>query len=98
MNKVVHKEGIKLKNGIFLPYGSTVSAPQWALHHDASLYPDPDSYHPLRFYQRRLDIPSSSIGEKDTESLVSTTSENLTWGLGRHAWYVTAPRAPGISD
>lgn len=85
---VLPKNGIKLENGVSLPRGATVSVPQWALHHDPELYPDPNTYHPFRFYHRRKALPGGLMGEQDAESLVATTAENLTWGLGRHAWYV----------
>jgi cytochrome P450 len=79
--KVLHPDGVTLKNGLFLPHGSTVGVPQWALHHDPAIYSDPYIYNPLRFYNQR----ANSHQEQDTRSLVSASPEFLAWGLGRHA-------------
>ena len=80
--QVLARGGYTLENGLFVPYGSTLSVPQWALHHDPTIYSDPDTYRPLRFYNQKPDPHQ----EQDTRSLVAATPEYLSWGLGRHAW------------
>lgn len=36
-------------NGIFIPAGTNVHANQWAIHREAALYPDPETFKPERW-------------------------------------------------
>ena len=54
-----------------------------ALHHDNTLYENPEVFDPFRF---------AKMGEKDGESVkhqfAATSPEYLPFGRGRHVWYV----------
>jgi cytochrome P450 len=74
---------LKLSNGTTIPVGTLVAIPASATHRDEISYPNPDEFDGFRFAKLR---------EHDNETLtsryqaVSTSSENVTFGLGRHTW------------
>jgi hypothetical protein len=71
-------------NGVTVPAGTLVSVPASATHTDEEIYPNPDEFDGFRFAKLR-----ESEGDKMTSryQAVSTSSEHLTYGLGRHTWY-----------
>jgi cytochrome P450 len=83
MSRVALKD-FTFSNGVVIPAGTTVVVPMYAMHHDETIWPDPFTFDPYR---------SSRVREKDpsdiTQQLVTSSPEFLSWGYGRHAWYVT---------
>ena len=70
-------------NGVTVPAGTLVTVPASAAHTDEEIYPNPDEFDGFRFWKLREDE-----GNKMTSryQAVSTSSEHLTYGLGRHTW------------
>jgi cytochrome P450 len=76
--KVVAPEGATLPNGVFLPYGTKIGIPQYAVHRDSDLYPNPDEYNPYRFYKE------NATPEERRQNLMTNTSDTyLVFGHGR---------------
>ena len=73
---------LKLSNGMTIPAGTLVAIPSSATHRDEISYPNPDEFDGFRFAKLRED------GETETSryQAVSTSSEHVTFGLGRHTW------------
>lgn len=71
-------------DGTFVPKGELISAAMHPMHHDSDVYADPDIFNPWRFADLR-----SNEGEELKHQLVSTNSEYITFGHGRHAWCVS---------
>ena len=44
----VCKKDVEL-NGVYIPKGSTVMIPSYALHHDPQHWPDPEEFQPERY-------------------------------------------------
>ncbi|PYI11634.1 cytochrome P450 [Aspergillus sclerotiicarbonarius CBS 121057] len=76
--KVVAPDGVTLANGLFLPCGTKVGIPQYALHRDEEFYPEPDKYNPYRFYT--LD---ASAEKRQQNSMTSTSDKYVVFGHGR---------------
>jgi cytochrome P450 len=70
-------------NGVTVPTGTVVSIPISAAHRDERIYPNPDGFDGFRFAKLR-----ESEGDTMTSRYhaVSTSSEYLAFGLGRHTW------------
>ena len=88
MRRVVLKD-FTFSDGTFLPRGSVVSAAMQPMHHDEEVYPDPEAFNPWRFSDKR-----AQKGEEMKHQLVTTNSEYITFGHGRHAWYVSFCASP----
>ncbi|KAF3005234.1 hypothetical protein E8E14_003368 [Neopestalotiopsis sp. 37M] len=74
--KVVSRDGYTTSKGDFIPYGGTISIPQWSIQHDDAVYQEALSFKPFRFYNEK----------DDTCVSLATTSENfLPFGHGKHA-------------
>jgi cytochrome P450 len=71
-------------NGVTVPAGTLVSIPASTTHTDERIYPNPDEFDGFRFAKLR------ESGEEDTMTsryqTVSTSSEHLAFGIGRHTW------------
>lgn len=70
-------------DGTVIPKGAVIGVASRCLHYDQEYYEDPHVFEPFRF----ADMPD----EDDTgvkRHFVSTASEYLSFGYGRHAWYV----------
>ncbi|RLL98912.1 hypothetical protein CFD26_105565 [Aspergillus turcosus] len=76
--KVVAPEGATLPNGVFLPYGTKIGIPQYAVHRDSDLYPNPDEYNPYRFYKE-----NASPEERRQNLMTHTSDTYLVFGHGR---------------
>ena len=72
-----------LSNGMTIPAGTLVSIPASAIHRDEISYLNPDDFDGFRFAKLR-----ESEGDTVTSryQAISTSSENVPFGLGRHAW------------
>ena len=70
-------------NGVTIPAGTLVSVPNSAIHKDERNYPNPDKFDGFRFSKLR-----ESGGDTATSRYltVSTSTEHLAFGLGRHTW------------
>ena len=70
-------------NGVTIPAGTLVSIPSRAAHTDERIFENPDEFDGFRFAKLRKsggDIAGSR------SQVLTLSSENLTFGLGRHAW------------
>jgi cytochrome P450 len=74
---------LKLSNGMTIPAGTLAAIPSSATHRDEITYPNPDKFDGFRFAKLH-------DGEGDTMTnkyqTVSTSTENVAFGLGRHTW------------
>ena len=77
-------EDFTFSNGTVIPTGTTVAVPMYAIHHDKNIWPDPFTFDPYRSSRVR-DQGAGDVKQQ----MVTTSSEFLPWGYGRHAWYVT---------
>ena len=70
-------------NGSSVPPGATLSVAMRPAHFDEENYADAGVFNPLRFLDR--------TGDNESEfrhQMVSTSTDFLAFGYGRHAWYV----------
>ena len=75
---------LKLSNGMTIPKGTLVSIPASATHRDEMSYPNPDEFDGFRFAKLREEDGGDTATSK--YQAVSTSTENLPFGLGRHTW------------
>lgn len=81
MNRKVLKD-FTFSNGTVLPAGTFLSVASYATHHDEANYAHPNEFDPFRFAQLR-----DQEGEEIRHQMVSTNSQYLSFGHGKHAWY-----------
>jgi len=67
-------------DGTFIPAGSFVAAAALPTHFDERYYENPDIFNPWRFAEMR-----SEDGEGLKHQMVTTSTEYVTFGHGRHA-------------
>ena len=72
-------------DGTFIPKGTSVVAPSRCIHLDNENYDNAHVFDPFRFSDMRDDE-----GEGTKHHLVSTSTEYLAFGHGKHAWYETS--------
>ena len=74
---------LKLSNGMTIPAGTFAAVPASATHRDDMTYPNPDEFDGFRFAKLR-----ENDGETTTSryQAVSTSTEHVAFGLGRHTW------------
>jgi cytochrome P450 len=70
-------------NGVTIPAGTLIAIPGSAAHRDEANYHDPDTFDGFRFAKLRESEGDTTTGRYQT---VSTSSEHLAFGLGRHTW------------
>jgi cytochrome P450 len=70
-------------NGVTVPAGTLVAVPASAAHTDEEIYPNPNEFDGFRFWKLR-DTDENKMTSR--YQAVSTSSEHLTYGLGRHTW------------
>ncbi|KZT51548.1 cytochrome P450 [Calocera cornea HHB12733] len=68
-----------LSDGTILPAGAQVAANAWSVHHDSSIYPDPDTFDPFRFSNKVEQGESAAH-----HAFWTPSSEYLVWGHGVH--------------
>ena len=74
---------VVLRDGTVLPQGVLVTAPRAAVHFDEANYKNAQEFDLFRFARmRELD------GESSRHQFVSTSTEYIPFGHGKHAWYV----------
>ncbi|KAK3401298.1 cytochrome P450 [Sordaria brevicollis] len=75
-----------LSNGQIIPRGSSIEVPNHAVSRDPEVYPNPDVFDPLRFYNLRNEAKEKGWVEQAAgNQFVSVNKEYLTFGYGRHA-------------
>ncbi|KAI0277137.1 cytochrome P450 [Russula aff. rugulosa BPL654] len=72
---------LKLSNGMTIPVGTLVAIPASATHRDEISYPNPDEFDGFRFAKLREDEGDTVTNRYQA---VSTSNENVPYGLGRH--------------
>jgi cytochrome P450 len=70
-------------DGSVLPIGTFLSVPQYATHHDESRYNEPFVFNPDRFA-----VSEEYEGGGSKFQLVTPSPDYVSWGLGKHTWYV----------
>ena len=71
---------LELSNGMTIPAGTSVAVPVNAINRDETVYSNPDDFDGFRFAKLREE-------EGDTMSSRYTSSENMSFGIGRQKWY-----------
>ncbi|KAI0795985.1 cytochrome P450 [Abortiporus biennis] len=73
-------------DGTYIPKGTFISAAAGPVHKNVEYYDDPEVFNPWRFANMRDTAEEESeILESARHSLVTTSSQFLTFGHGRHA-------------
>jgi cytochrome P450 len=75
-----------LSNGQTIPVGTLVGIPLDAVHRDGEIYPNPEEFDGFRFSKLHEEEGDVSVSGYQA---VSTSPEQLSFGLGRHAWCVS---------
>ena len=70
-------------NGVTIPPGTLVSIPIRAAQTDEQIYENPNGFDGFRFAKLRENEGGKATGRHQA---VSVSTENLAFGLGRHAW------------
>ncbi|KAJ7203642.1 cytochrome P450 [Mycena pura] len=97
VRKVVAKNGFAFSDGTHIPHGAIVGVPMIAVHRDPAFHPDPDRFDGFRFSRMREDVARAGhndieVGSEEkttsgmfTRQMVSTTTDHIIFGHGRHA-------------
>ena len=97
VREVIADDGVTLPSGHFIPKGAWMCAGAPGLHHDGRFYPKPEQYDPFRFAKKQDDGLTEADKEVLTEkasiyrknqALVTTSDIFLSFGYGKHSWYV----------
>ena len=79
-------------DGVRIPAGTFVCVPLYATHYDDQTYAESSKFDPNRFAADAPEAGATALAEKDGEhrqqQMVTPTPQYLSWGLGRHSWYV----------
>lgn len=78
--KITAPHGITLSNSLHIPEGIFVTAPSGQLCRDPTVHDNPDQFDGLRFYRLR-----QKPGNESKHQFVTTNSQNLIFGHGKHA-------------
>jgi cytochrome P450 len=71
-------------NGTFISKGTIVTAIHGPVNVDEEIYEDPLVFKPFRFAEGREGVDDAMGAVKN--QLITPSSQNLTFGLGKHAW------------
>ena len=74
-------------NGVTIPAGTLVSLPIRPIHVDEDIYPNAQEFDGYRFLKLREE--SGNMAAK--HQMVTASAELLSFGFGRHAWWVIMP-------
>ncbi|KAH9954865.1 cytochrome P450 [Russula dissimulans] len=69
-------------NGVTIPAGTLVAVPASAAHKDERIFPNPEEFDGFRFAKLRESESDAAIGRYQT---VSVSTEQLAFGIGKHA-------------
>ena len=75
------QKDIVLSDGTFIPRGTLMVTAAHSLHHDDSVYANPDTFDPWRFSRQR-----EREGEAMRHQYVTTSVDYVPFGHGKHAW------------
>lgn len=92
--KVVAKEGVTTRNGVYCAPGTTLVVPWVQLSEDNDLHENADKFDAFRYSRDREDyyaLPAEERDKSDALKLlqtgqVTTSDKHLPFGHGRHAW------------
>jgi len=76
-------------DGLRVPEGSYICTPHHAVHNDEKHYPGGAEFDGFRFHKYRQELAEKDPNSKKYEKAglwTSTTSKQLFFGYGRHAW------------
>lgn len=84
---VVNPHGVTTPSGVHIPKGTMVCAPSYPVMHDPDIYPDPESFKPFRFADKRtaLGEEGQSYVQRARQAWTTTSPEYPAFGHGRHA-------------
>ncbi|RYP39908.1 hypothetical protein DL767_002027 [Monosporascus sp. MG133] len=83
---VCNPEGVTTPSGLHLPYGAYIGILSYPILHDPVLYPEPETFRPFRFAERREDADQQGLKmEKARQGWISVTKTYTAFGTGRHA-------------
>ncbi|KAI6039195.1 cytochrome P450 [Pisolithus marmoratus] len=71
---------ITLADGTFIPQGTILSFPIYALHHDGAVYENPNVFEPFRFADMR-----KKGFDRSRHQMVTVNPDMLAFGFGTHA-------------
>ncbi|KAJ6131758.1 cytochrome P450 [Penicillium samsonianum] len=87
--KVVAKEGFTSSAGVHIPCGNFCAVHNVGVVHDASVFPDPDTFQPFRFVGMRRDIETDNSIDDHLQrarlTFAATGTDYLAFGNGRQA-------------
>jgi cytochrome P450 len=89
--KIVPPAGVTLPNGVHLPQNTWIGLSFLDVHLNEKNYPDAKEYRPFRFVEvnqecaLKAGIEGKSVEGSDTV-IVSTGSNFIAFGAGRHTW------------
>ena len=70
-------------NGVTIPAGTLIAVPSGAIHKDGEIYPNPEEFDGFRFVKLR-ELNEDNMARHQA---FSTSTDHLSFGYGRHAWY-----------
>ncbi len=70
-------------NGVTVPAGTEIAFPSSAAHKDERVFTNPDVFDGFRFAKLRESEGDETNNRYQT---VTTSHEQLSFGVGRHAW------------
>jgi cytochrome P450 len=82
---VVSPDGVKTPSGVQIPCGARLCVQSYPVFYDADIYPDPHTFKPFRFAEKRDDASEGTYIEKARQAWATTSSEYTAFGHGRHA-------------
>jgi cytochrome P450 len=80
----MHRKALKpftFSDGTHIPVGATISAASRSMHYDNDIYPNAEVFNAFRFLDK-----SDEEGESMKYQSVTTGSNYIPFGHGRHAW------------
>jgi len=83
ITRLVVGDGITFSNGVFVGPGEVIATPVYAAHTDESVYPSAKEFDGFRFSRMR-----EQEGESAKHHASNVSADYLTFGQGRHAWYL----------
>lgn len=96
MKIVKPANGFQFSNGLWLPKGSKICVPTYALHVEDELYADAATFDGYRF-SKPWKGPEDDREERDARkaSMLSVTDDYFAFGGGKHTWFVPFPSIVG---
>ena len=71
-------------NGVTVPAGTLIAVPSGVIHKDEEIYPNPEEFDGFRFAKLR----ERNVDAMARHQALSPSVDYLTFGYGRHAWWV----------